>query len=81
MAKDEKFELRHDGKANLSFTGPILVNGPCLFNLKGEGDIEMKNMQLQGLGDLQKHSSKPVMFKWPLFFYADTEDGIVEYPQ
>lgn len=74
IAKNEKFELKYDGSSNLSITGPVLVNGPCLFNLKGDGQIEMKDMQLQGLGESQKQPAKPVMFEWPLFFYADTED-------
>jgi len=74
LAKDEIFELKYDGKPNLMLSGPVLVNGPCLFNLKGEGEIEMKDMNLQGLGGLQNQSTKPIMFEWPLFFYADTDD-------
>lgn len=34
IAKDEKFELKYDGKPNLLFNGPVLVNGPCYSTLK-----------------------------------------------
>lgn len=74
LAKDEKFELKYDGDANLMLSGPVIVHGPCRFNLKGEGGVEMKDMHLQGLGGLEEKSNKPIMFKWPLFFYVDAED-------
>ena len=73
LARDEKFELKYDGEPNLQFTGPLHVNGPCLFNLEGEGKVEMKDMNLTFLPGAQE-SSKPIMFRWPLFFYADAED-------
>ena len=69
-AKNNDFSLLYDDKPNLNmYGGPIMIEGPCLFNLSGEGHIEMKDMNLTGINTTPKYT----MFKWPLYFYVDAE--------
>jgi len=73
-AKDENFELTYDDNPNILVTGPLHAKGPCMFNLEGEGKVEMKDMELTFLPSPQHEQAKTIIFEWPLFLYVDAED-------
>lgn len=74
LAEKEKFDLKYNGNRNLSFSGPLEIVGPCLFNLEGDGHVKMNDMYIQGLGSKPKSTNIPTMFKWPIYVYVEAND-------
>lgn len=76
IVKDDNFSLLYDDRPNMKLSGgPVVIEGPCLLDLSGDGKIEMKNMILTGISDSSNTSKNTIMFKWPLYLYIDTEDN------
>lgn len=73
-AKKNEFSLLFDEIENIQMLGPMEIEGPCLFNLSGEGKVDVKDMNMNWLAPTSHLASKPIMFKWPLFLYIKTED-------
>lgn len=69
-AKDTDLSVLYDDKPSLIINGSAIIEGPCLYDLSGEGKIETKNMNITFINS----EPKPIVFEWPLYLYVDTED-------
>lgn len=71
-AKNEKFEILYDGNPSILFSGNARIEGECLYDLREEGKIESKNLNITFLagGTVNK------AFRWPLYLYVKTKNGV-----
>ncbi len=76
-----KLQLKFDEHPSVAMQGDALVHGPCLYNLTEDGEINMRDMEIT-FGAIQKMQEdktkyeKPIMFEWPLYFYANAENDM-----